>query len=318
MFDHDKLSTIVKQAVYNLNKVIDRNFYPLPEARLSNLRHRPVGLGVQGLADVFALMRLPFASEQAKRLNMEIAETMYFAALSASHELSLREGSYETFDGSPLSMGLFQFDLWDGNTQFSDRWDWEGLRREIMRDGVRNSLLIALMPTASTAQIMGNNDAFEPFTSNLYTRRVLSGEFIVVNKHLLNDLTELGLWNADMKEQLMRDNGSVQNLDIPDELKEIYKTVWEVSMKDVIDMASDRGRFVDQSQSMNLFLESPQIDRVSKMHMYAWSKGLKTGMYYLRTKSAMNAVKVTVAPSKSSKPRRSRPECDDTCLTCSA
>ena len=325
VFDHDKLYIIVKQAVYNLNKVIDRNFYPLPEAKRSNMRHRPVGLGVQGLADVFALMRLPFASEPAKRLNREISETMYFAALSASHELALREGPsgapigpYETFDGSPLSMGLFQFDLWDDQPQLSGRWDWEGLRGKIMRDGVRNSLLIALMPTASTAQIMGNNDAFEPFTSNLYTRRVLSGEFIVVNKYLLDDLTELGLWDADMKEQLMHDNGSVQNLNIPDELKEIYKTVWEVSMKDVIDMAADRGRFVDQSQSMNLFLESPQIDRVSKMHMYAWSKGLKTGMYYLRTKSAMNAVKVTVAPSASKKKTGPFPECDDTCLTCSA
>ena len=322
VFDHDMLYIIVKQAVYNLNKVIDRNFYPVPEARCSNMRHRPVGLGVQGLADVFALMRLPFASESAKRLNREIAETMYFAALSASHELALKEGSYETFDGSPLAMGMFQFDLWDGQTQLSlDRWDWEGLRHSIMRDGVRNSLLIALMPTASTAQIMGNNDAFEPFTSNLYTRRVLSGEFIVVNKYLLNDLTELGLWNAEMKEQLMHDNGSVQNLDIPDELKEIYKTVWEISMKDVIDMAADRGRFVDQSQSMNLFLESPQIGRVSKMHMYAWSKGLKTGMYYLRTKSPMNAVQVTVPPNKSNndtKPKRPRAECDDTCFTCSA
>ena len=318
VFDHDMLYTIVKQAVYNLNKVIDKNLYPLPETRRSNMRHRPVGLGVQGLADVFALMRLPFASDSAKHLNREIFETMYFAALSASHELALKDGVYETFEGSPLSMGMFQFDLWDGQPQLSDRWDWEGLRSQIMRDGVRNSLLIALMPTASTAQIMGNNDAFEPFTSNLYTRRVLSGEFIVVNKYLLNDLTKLGLWNADMKEQLMRDNGSVQNLDILDELKEIYKTVWEVSMKDVIDMAADRGRFVDQSQSMNLFLETPQIDRVSKMHMYAWSKGLKTGMYYLRTKSAMNAVKVTVAPSVSKKTRRSRPDCNDTCLTCSA
>lgn len=323
IFDHDMLYAIAKQVVYNLNKVIDKNFYPLPEARRSNMRHRPVGLGIQGLADVFALMRLPFASESAKRLNREIFETMYFAALSASHELALVDGSYETFDNSPLSMGLFQFDLWDGPTQLSDRWDWEGLREQIMRDGVRNSLLVALMPTASTAQIMGNNDAFEPFTSNLYTRRVLSGEFIVVNKHLLDDLTKLGLWNADMKEQLMYDNGSVQNLNIPDELKEIYKTVWEVSMKDVIDMAADRGRFVDQSQSMNLFLESPRIDRVSKMHMYAWSKGLKTGMYYLRTKSAMNAVKVTVDPSmtkkkKDKKPKRQHPECDDTCLTCSA
>lgn len=315
VFDHDMLYNIVNQVVHNLNKVIDRNFYPVPEARCSNMRHRPVGLGVQGLADVFALMRLPFASEPAKRLNREIAETMYFAALSASHELALKEGNYETFDGSPLAMGMFQFDLWAGQTQLSlDRWDWEGLRDSIMRDGVRNSLLIALMPTASTAQIMGNNDAFEPFTSNLYTRRVLSGEFIVVNKYLLNDLTELGLWNTEMKELLMHDNGSVQNLDIPDKLKEIYKTAWEISVKDVIDMAVDRGRFVDQSQSMNLFLESPQIERVSKMHMYAWRNGLKTGMYYLRTKSPMNAVQVTVPPKKSLK----GVECDDACLTCSA
>lgn len=310
-FDHFALHKVVKDVINNLNKVIDRNFYPLPEAERSNMRHRPVGLGVQGLADVFALLRLPFASQEAKTLNKEIFETIYFSALSASHQLALRDGPYETFDGSPLSMGMFQFDLWDGDAELSERWDWDHLRSHIIRDGVRNSLLIALMPTASTAQIMGNNDAFEPFTSNLYTRRVLSGEFIVVNKHLLNDLIELRLWNEEMKEQLMRDNGSVQNLNIPHELKEIYKTVWEVSMKDVIDMATDRARFVDQSQSMNLFLESPQIDRVSKMHMYAWSKGLKTGMYYLRTKSAMNAVKVTVAPT-------SKPECDDTCLTCSA
>lgn len=310
-FDHDMLYVICKQAVYNLNKVIDRNFYPLPEAKRSNMKHRPIGLGIQGLADVFAMMRLPFASEKAKRLNKEIAETMYFAALTASHELAVRDGTYETFDGSPLSMGLFQFDLWDNNTELSDRWNWETLRSKIMREGVRNSLMIALMPTASTAQIMGNNDAFEPFTSNVYTRRVLSGEFIVVNKHLLDELTELGLWDADMKERLMYDNGSVQNLDIPQELKDIYKTVWEISMKDVIDMAADRGRFVDQSQSMNLFLETPQIERVSKMHMYAWSKGLKTGMYYLRTKSAMNAVKVTLKP-------KTRQVCDETCLTCSA
>jgi ribonucleoside-diphosphate reductase alpha chain len=314
-FDHDLLYIIVKHAVYNLNKIIDKNFYPLPEARRSNMRHRPVGLGVQGLADVFAIMRLPFACESAKILNREISETMYFAALVASHELALQDGAYETFNGSPLSVGLFQFDLWDGQTQLNGRWDWEQLRRMIVRDGVRNSLLIALMPTASTAQIMGNNDAFEPFTSNLYTRRVLSGEFIIVNKYLLNDLMELGLWNDEMKEMLMQYNGSVQNLNIPDELKEIYKTVWEVSMKDVIDMAADRGRFVDQSQSMNLFLESPQIDRVSKMHMYAWSKGLKTGMYYLRTKSAMNAVKVTLTPQKE---KYKKEDCGNECLICSA
>ena len=315
--DHELLFMIVKQAIYNLNRVIDKNFYPLPETRRSNMRHRPVGLGVQGLADVFALLRLPFTCDSAKLLNRDISETIYFAALSASHELALRDGAYETFNGSPLSMGMFQFDLWNGPTHLSGRWDWDGLRSAIMRDGVRNSLVIALMPTASTAQIMGNHESFEPFTSNLYTRRVLSGEFIVVNKYLLNDLTDLGLWDADMKEQLMRDNGSVQNLDIPDELKDIYKTVWEIPMKDVTNMAADRGRFVDQSQSMNLFLETPQIDRVSKMHMYAWQKGLKTGMYYLRTKSAMNAVKVTVALDKKKK-RRDQPRCGEECLTCSA
>ncbi len=315
-FNHQYLYEIVKHVVYNLNMVIDKNFYPLPEARYSNMRHRPVGLGVQGLADVFALLRLPFASDDAKTLNKEIFETMYFGALTASHDLAVRDGAYITFDGSPLSRGLFQFDLWDGpdtagvRNGLPSRWDWEGLRSNIMREGVRNSLLIALMPTASTAQIMGNNDSFEPFTSNLYTRRVLSGEFIVVNKYLLNDLTDMGLWNDDVKEALMRDNGSVQRLDIPDDLKNIYKTVWEISMKDVIDMASDRGRFVDQSQSMNMFMESPQIDRVSKMHMYSWKKGLKTGMYYLRTKSAMNAVKVTITPKT--------PICDDVCLTCSS
>lgn len=295
-FDHEKLYNTVKQVVYNLNRVIDQSFYPLLEAKRSNMRHRPLGLGVQGLADVFALLRLPFTSEASKRLNREIFETLYFAALSMSHELALKHGPYETFDGSPLSMSMFQFDLWKLGTKLSGRWDWEGLRSAIAKDGVRNSLLVALMPTASTSQIMGNNDSFEPFTSNMYTRRVLSGEFIVVNKYLLNDLVKLGLWSTDLKDQLIRDNGSVQKLNIPADLKEIYKTVWEVSMKDIIDMAADRGHFVDQSQSMNLFMESPSIDRVSKMHMYAWSKGLKTGMYYLRTKSAMNPVKVTISP----------------------
>jgi ribonucleoside-diphosphate reductase alpha chain len=310
-FNHDMLFKIAKHIVYNLNNVIDRNFYPLPETRLSNMRHRPIGLGIQGLADVFALLRLPFTCEKAKILNREISETMYFAALTASHELAIKDGPYETFKGSPLSEGLFQFDLWKGETKFSGRWDWDKLRQDIIKDGVRNSLVIALMPTASTAQIMGNNDAFEPFTSNLYTRRVLSGEFIVINKHLVNDLTRLGFWNSDMKDQLIRDNGSVCNLQIPKELKDIYKTVWEISMKDIIDMAADRGRFVDQSQSMNLFQESPQTNTISKIHMYAWNAGLKTGMYYLRTKSAVNAVKVTIDPDNVKK-------CDDECLTCSA
>jgi len=307
-FNHKKLYSVVRQVVLNLNKVIDRNYYPLPEAKNSNLKHRPIGIGVQGLADVFAMLKLPFASEKAKKINIEIFETIYFSALATSHELAIVNGSYETFDNSPLSMGLFQFDLWDGKTQLSGRWDWENLRSAIMVDGVRNSLLIALMPTASTSQIMGNNDGFEPFTSNLFTRRVLSGEFIVFNKYLINDLMKLGIWNSEMKEALMANNGSVQNLNVPNEIKEIYKTVWEISMKDIIEMAADRGRFVDQSQSMNLFIESPKIENVSKMHMFAWKKGLKTGMYYMRTKSAMNAVKVTVQPQ----------QCDETCLTCSA
>jgi ribonucleoside-diphosphate reductase alpha chain len=309
-FNHYLLFEVVKQVIYNLNKVIDRNFYPLPETRYSNMRHRPIGLGLQGLADVFAIMGLPFTSEKAKVLNREIAETMYFAALSASHELAIKDGAYETFKGSPLSRGLFQFDMWKGETLLSHRWDWDSLRSAIIKNGVRNSLLTALMPTASTAQIMGNNDAFEPFTSNLYTRRVLSGEFIIVNKYLLSELVELGLWNDDMKQDLMRANGSVQQLNIPSNLKSIYKTVWEIPMKDIIDMAADRGRFVDQSQSMNLFLEAPKITNMFKMHMYAWNKGLKTGMYYLRTKSAMDAVKVTVSPKQI--------QCNETCDVCSA
>jgi ribonucleoside-diphosphate reductase alpha chain len=307
-FNHKRLYAVVRQVVLNLNRVIDRNYYPLPDAKNSNLKHRPIGIGVQGLADVFAMLKLPFASEKAKEINKEIFETIYFSALAASHELAIVDGSYETFDGSPLSMGLFQFDLWDDKTQLSGRWEWENLRSAIMVDGVRNSLLIALMPTASTSQIMGNNDGFEPFTSNLFTRRVLSGEFIVFNKYLIKDLMKLGIWDSDMKEALMANNGSVQNLNIPDELKEIYKTVWEISTKDIIEMAADRGRFVDQSQSMNLFIESPKIESVSKMHMFAWKKGLKTGMYYMRTKSAMNAVKVTVQPQ----------QCNESCLTCSA
>ena len=317
--DHELLYNVVKVLVVNLNKIIDRNFYPLKETKRSNLKHRPIGLGIQGLADVFAILKLPFTSLDARKLNKEIHETIYFAALESSHELAVKFGHYETFRGSPLSKGLFQFDLWDIHCicckdikckdvhVSSNRWDWETLRYKIKRDGVRNSLLTALMPTASTAQIMGNNDSFEPFTSNLYTRRVLSGEFIVINEYLLNDLIRLKIWNSQLKDQLIRHRGSVQNLNIPQNIKEIYKTVWEISMKDIIDMAADRGRFIDQSQSMNLFLESPRIDLVSKMHMYAWNQGLKTGMYYLRTKSAMNAVQVTIEP-----------QCDETCLTCSA
>lgn len=316
-FDHFKLRDVIHQIVRNLNRVIDESFYPLEEARRSNTRNRPIGIGVQGLADVFAIMKIPFACPDAKKINREIFETMYFSALEASRDLAIKEGKYETFEESPISKGQFQFDMWEGKPEFSGRWDWEELRKSVMVDGVRNSLVMAMMPTASTAQIMGNNDAFEPFTSNMYVRRVLSGEFIVLNKHLLNDLTELNLWNEEMKNAMVRDNGSVQNLQIPKHLKEIYKTVWEISMKDVIDMAADRGRFVDQSQSMNLFLETPQIDRVSNMHMYAWKKGLKTGMYYLRTKSATNAVKVTL--SSDFEKKKKTVECtDEVCVMCSS
>jgi ribonucleoside-diphosphate reductase alpha chain len=315
-FDHFKLRDVIHHIVRNLNRVIDESFYPLEEARRSNTRNRPIGIGVQGLADVFAITKIPFESPDAKKINREIFETMYFSALEASRDLANEEGKYETFEESPISKGMFQFDMWEGKTEFSGRWDWEKLRKSVMVDGVRNSLLLAMMPTASTSQIMGNNDAFEPFTSNMYVRRVLSGEFIVLNKHLLNDLTELNLWNDEMKNVMVRDNGSVQNLPIPKHLKEIYKTVWEISMKDVIDMAADRGRFVDQSQSMNLFLETPQIDRVSSMHMYAWKKGLKTGMYYLRTKSATNAVKVTLS---SEYEKKNPVECtDEVCTMCSS
>jgi ribonucleoside-diphosphate reductase alpha chain len=315
-FDHFKLRDVIHHIVRNLNRVIDESFYPLEEARRSNTRNRPIGIGVQGLADVFAIMKIPFERPDAKKINREIFETMYFSALEASRDLANEEGKYETFEESPISKGMFQFDMWEGKTEFSGRWDWEKLRKSVMVDGVRNSLLLAMMPTASTSQIMGNNDAFEPFTSNMYVRRVLSGEFIVLNKHLLNDLTELNLWNDEMKNVMVRDNGSVQNLPIPKHLKEIYKTVWEISMKDVIDMAADRGRFVDQSQSMNLFLETPQIDRVSNMHMYAWKKGLKTGMYYLRTKSATNAVKVTLS---SEYEKKNPVECtDEVCTMCSS
>ena len=295
-FDHDLLFEVTKHATKNLNTVIDQNYYPVPEAKNSNMRHRPVGLGVQGLADVFMLMKLPFTSEGAKHLNKDIFETIYFAALTASAELAERDGAYQTYSGSPMSEGKLQFDLWgvDQNS-LSGRWDWNGLRDKIAKYGVRNSLLLAPMPTASTSQILGNNECFEPYTSNLYVRRVLSGEFIVVNKHLLHDLNERGLWNDDLKNELMRHNGSVQDIEaVPADLKELYKTVWELKMKDIIDMAADRGIFIDQSQSLNLFMEDANFGKLTSMHFYAWKKGLKTGMYYLRTKAARDAVQFTV------------------------
>ena len=295
-FDHQKLYDVTYKVTYNLNQVIDRNYYPVVEARNSNMRHRPVGLGVQGLADTFIKLRMPFDSEEAKALNKEIFETMYFAAVSSSKDQAVKDGTYETYEGSPISKGQFQHNLWGvKDEELSGRWDWKELREEVEKHGVRNSLLMAPMPTASTSQILGNNECFEPYTSNVYTRRVLSGEFIVVNKHLLNDLIDLGLWNDDMKNALMATNGSVQNIEgVPDNLKAIYKTVWEISMRDILDMAADRGMFIDQSQSLNLFMESPNMGKLTSMHFYAWKKGLKTGMYYLRSKPATSAIKFTV------------------------
>jgi ribonucleoside-diphosphate reductase alpha chain len=303
-FNHEYLFNVTKRITRNLNKVIDRNYYPVQEAENSNMRHRPVGLGVQGLADAFIMLRMPFTSDEAKQLNQEIFETIYFAAVTASMELAKEEGPYSSFQGSPISQGEFQYNLWGLNdSDLSGRWDWASLRKEVMEHGVRNSLLLAPMPTASTSQILGNNEAFEPYTSNIYTRRVLSGEFIVVNKHLLHDLVELGLWNENLKQEIMRNNGSIQNIPaIPTDIKELYKTVWEMSMKDIIDMSRQRGYFIDQSQSLNLFMEGATFAKLTSMHFYAWKSGLKTGMYYLRTKSAVDAIKFTLNNDKQAEP----------------
>jgi ribonucleoside-diphosphate reductase alpha chain len=302
VFNHDLLYKVTKRVTRNLNKVIDRNYYPVKEAENSNLRHRPIGLGVQGLADAFILLRLPFTSDEAKKLNQEIFETLYFAAVTASMELAIEEGAYSTYEGSPMSRGEFQYNMWGlKDEELSGRWDWASLRKEVIKNGIRNSLLVSPMPTASTSQILGNNEAFEPYTSNIYTRRVLSGEFIIVNKHLLNDLVSQGLWNEELKQEIMRHNGSVQNIDrIPQNLKELYKTVWEMSMKDIIDMSRHRGYFIDQSQSLNLFMQDANYSKLTSMHFYAWQSGLKTGMYYLRTKSAVDAIKFTLNNDKKS------------------
>ncbi|MCK8522608.1 ribonucleoside-diphosphate reductase subunit alpha [Aquimarina sp. D1M17] len=304
-FDHKELFRITKRVTKNLNRVIDRNYYPVKEAENSNMRHRPVGLGVQGLADTFIQLRLPFTSDEAKKLNQEIFETLYYAAVTASMEEAKADGPYQTYEGSPISKGEFQHNLWGiKDEELSGRWDWGKLRKQVLKNGVRNSLLVAPMPTASTSQILGNNEAFEPYTSNIYTRRVLSGEFIVVNKHLLEDLVKLGLWNDDLKDAIMRANGSIQNIDIiPQDLKELYKTVWEMSMKDIIDMSRHRGYFIDQSQSLNLFMEGATMAKLTSMHFYAWKSGLKTGMYYLRTKSAVDAIKFTLKNDKKEAPQ---------------
>ncbi len=292
-FDHNRLFEITYVATKNLNKIIDRNYYPIPEARNSNLRHRPIGIGVQGLADAFILMRYPFESEEAKKLNAEIFETLYYAALCASKDLAKLEGPYESYPGSPISQGVFQHDMW--NVTPTSRWEWDTLREEILKHGVRNSLLLAPMPTASTSQILGNNECFEPYTSNIYTRRVLSGEFVVVNKHLLRDLVKLGIWNDGLKNKIIAANGSVQGIpEIPANIKELYKTVWEIKQRTIIDMAADRGAFIDQSQSLNLFIQDANFAKMSSAHFYSWKKGLKTGMYYLRTKAAADAIKFTV------------------------
>lgn len=292
-FDHDKLFEVTYQVTLNLNKIIDENYYPVPEARNSNLRHRPIGLGVQGLADAFIMLGFPFESAEARQLNSEIFETIYFASMTASKDLAIKEGAYETFAGSPTSKGIFQFDMW--NVKPSARWEWDVLKEEVIKHGVRNSLLLAPMPTASTAQILGNNECFEPYTSNIYTRRVLSGEFIVVNKHLLRDLVKEGLWNNDMRQKIMASNGSIQNInEIPQRLKDLYKTAWEISQRAIIDQAADRGAFICQSQSLNIFMENANFGKLTSMHFYGWEKGLKTGMYYLRTKAATDAIKFTV------------------------
>ncbi len=324
-FDHQRLFEVTKVVTKNLNKVIDRNYYPVQEAENSNMRHRPVGLGVQGLADVFIHLRMPFDSEEARRLNKDIFETIYFAAMTATNELAKVDGPYPSYDkngGCPVSKGIFQFDMW-GVTPDSGRWDWDSLKKEVKAHGVRNSLLVAPMPTASTSQILGNNECFEPYTSNIYTRRVLSGEFIVVNKHLLKDLIRLNLWNDGMKNKLIAANGSVQEIkEIPQDIKDLYRTVWEIKQKALIDMSADRGAYIDQSQSFNVHIQNPNFGKLTSMHFYAWKKGLKTGMYYLRTKAAADAIKFTVDQNslKESDQNRSDMACSldnpEDCIAC--
>lgn len=297
-FDFQKLYDVTYHVTGNLNRVIDVNYYPVEEARNSNMRHRPIGLGVQGLADAFAMMGMYFESDRAKALNKEIFETIYFASCTASKDAAIVNGPYSTFEGSPASQGLLQFDLW-GMNEHSGRWNWDSLKTEIVKHGMRNSLLLAPMPTASTSQILGNNECFEAFTSNLYVRRTLSGEFVVTNKYLINDLIKLDLWSLEMKDEILRHKGSIQAIPgIPDHIKQLYKTTWEIKQKNVIDMAADRGAYIDQSQSMNIHMIDANPAKVSSMHFYGWKKGLKTGMYYLRTKAAADAIQFTVEQKK--------------------
>ena len=301
-FNYSELRAVTRQITRNINKIIDVNFYPVAEGRTSNMKHRPIGIGVQGLADVFAILHVPFESAEAKEINRLIFENIYFAALTESNELAKTYGTYETFRGSHASQGKLQFDLWPNfdYAYLSESLDWSGLKKSIVETGLRNSLLIAPMPTASTSQILGNNEAFEPFTSNMYKRGTLSGEFIMTNKHLMKRLIQLGLWNDTIRQKLMQANGSVQNIpEIPTDVKEVYKTVWEMSMKNIIDMSRDRGFFVDQSQSLNLFMQNVTTAKLTSMHFYAWEQGLKTGMYYLRTKAAVDAIKFTLDNTKS-------------------
>lgn len=316
-YDFQKLYDVTYVATKNLNKVIDVNYYPVEEARNSNMRHRPIGLGVQGLADAFLMMGFPFESEEARKLNKDIFETIYFAAMTASMDAAKVDGPYETFKGSPVSKGIFQFDMW-GVTPESGLWDWDNLKKEVKKHGVRNSLLVAPMPTASTSQILGNNECFEPYTSNIYTRRTLSGEFVVVNKHLMKDLIEQGLWSADMKNKLIAAKGSVQGIkEIPDSIKELYKTVWEISQKAIIDMSADRGAYICQSQSLNIHIQDPNFGKMTSMHFYAWKKGLKTGMYYLRSRAAADAIQFTVDKAAASAPTAAELEQKASDMACS-
>lgn len=317
VYDFQKLYDVTYVATKNLNKVIDVNYYPVPEAENSNMRHRPIGLGVQGLADAFILMGYPFESEEARKLNRDIFETIYFAAMTASKDAAKADGPYETFKGSPVSKGIFQYDMW-GVTPDSGLWDWDSLKKEVKKHGVRNSLLVAPMPTASTSQILGNNECFEPYTSNIYTRRTLSGEFVVVNKHLMKDLIKLDLWSPEMKNKLIAAKGSVQAIpDIPQNIKDLYKTVWEISQKAIIDMSADRGAYICQSQSLNIHIQDPNFGKMTSMHFYAWKKGLKTGMYYLRSRAAADAIQFTVDKQAAAAPTAAELEQKAADMACS-